>query len=139
MPTYSWANAYCQKQEVYDEWTGEPNGVEYLMSFYPKNGGYYTNQQIPECPEGVDGSYYGCNTLCNVPSGDNHGCKQETKCYKLGSYMSEENCESWPVGHPVVGNSSVHTCGVGAGGVKFKYNLKQCGFKYYKRTVTCCK
>ena len=135
MPTYSFANAYCQKEEVYDDLTGEPAGVKYIFSFYPKSGGYYTNEQIPECPDGVDGHYYGCNTLCNVPAGDNHGCKKEAKCYKLGSFLSEENCESWPVGDTT---GSIHTCGIGAGGVKFKYNLKQCGFKYQKRTVTCC-
>ncbi|MDD6173583.1 MAG: hypothetical protein PUB86_04780 [Elusimicrobia bacterium] len=134
LPTYTFAYAYCRKEEVYDDLTGK-EGVKYIFSFYPKSGGYYTNEQIPECPEGVDGNYYGCNTLCNVPSGDNHGCKKEAKCYKLGGFLSEANCETWPVGETT---GSIHTCGVGAGGVKFKYNLKQCGFKYQKRTVTCC-
>ena len=92
---------------------------------------------ISECPSGVDGNALGCMKVCNVDPSDNHGCKQRTRCYILHGYNTMENCTSWPY-HPTVGNSSVFTCEVGAGGTKFKFNLKQCGFKYHKRTVTCC-
>lgn len=93
--------------------------------------------QISECPPGVDGDALGCRHVCNLTDyNDNHGCQQRKQCYILGNYMTMDNCESWPVGR--YGNSHVVTCDVGAGGIKYKYKLKQCAYKYSKRTVKCC-
>ncbi len=135
-------NTYCHYNGNVPSW--DSNGTqEYELHMYGKTSGkYYTNGSyngISECPPNSDGNGAACQRICNLPiaiDGHRKGCQRETACYVLGE-TTLSGCKEQ--GTYSAGGGAVLTCKVGDGGYKYKFDLKQCGFKYSKRTVTCCK
>lgn len=136
-------NTYCHYNGNVPSW--DSNGTqEYDLQMYGKTSGkYYTNGSyhgISECPPNSDGDGAACQRICNLPTyppaAHRRGCQQETTCYVLGEFTLS-GCKEQ--GSYSAGGGAALTCKVGDGGYKYKFDLKKCGFKYSKRTVTCCK
>ena len=99
--------------------------------------------EIKECPSWFTGgeTWQLCRDLCGLGNSATNpileGCKERVRCYQAPSFNRE--CGSLTSGNLTTGNGFVIlTCEPGDGGQKAKFRLTQCGFKYQKRTVTCC-
>ena len=95
--------------------------------------------QIKECPSWFTGgeTWQLCRDLCGVADDSNEGCKTRTRCYQAPSMNGD--CGNLTSGSLTTGNGFViHTCEPGDGGRRARFKLTECGFKYQKRTVTCC-
>ena len=97
---------------------------------------YFPSGSVQECPmtqfEITATSDTLCKALCGVSVDDNKGCSSLKRCYLSDGYNS--TCHGVGVHYGFI----IYTCDVGAGGWKYFYDLYQCGFKYEKRTVSCC-